>query len=78
MVTRASPPHCARVMQLAQALKPHLDQDEDRGQYVAEMRKNFKGSFFKIPFFSLFRYFYFNHFKVSISRIISLIAKYSP
>ena len=78
MVTRASPPHCARVMQLAQALKPHLDQDEDRGQYIAEMRKNFKGSFFKIPFFSLFSYFHFNHFKVSISRIISLIAKYSP
>ena len=37
MVTRASPPHCAQVMQLAQALKPHLDQDEDRGQYIAEM-----------------------------------------
>ena len=70
MVTRASPPHCAQVMQLAQALKPHLDQDEDRGQYVAEMRKKFKASFFKIPFFSLF--------KVSISWIISLIAKYSP
>ena len=62
MVTRASPPHCAQVMQLALALKPHLDQDEDRGQYVAEMRKNFKGSFFKIPFF---------HFSVIFTSITS-------